>query len=448
MYKLEPLKVYALEAVMHDDRSRARMQRMLAAIGRSEADLEIITDDNLPEVAAELGKLWPPETPPEGVPLTYTRPLVFTHQVLSGEWPDITPILERSPEGTSAAHVRAILGHIDPVRPYHKRADDWQENRVCWPTFDFGTMSGCPHGCQYCGEGKSGKFIAIAVNLEDFMEEVVGPTIEAKPWQKCFRMIGWGADHIAWEPEYECLDLYTRKLAEYDGRYGYFHTASANVDWIEDLPHRDRLIGVWSVTCEAVARDIEPGSGPARERFDAAAKCQQWGVPVRFKFKPMIPVRNWREEYAQIIQYMLERTEPESIGFCVIMWMNLKTLATKIDLDLLDPEYVQAAQDAAEEMEGNVCAPFPHRVRKEIYQFLIREVRRWNKDVPLYISTESREMWDELKDELGQDPRAYVCGCSSVAVPGRKLALSPDCPGSTYLQPPQGESQAVQGAPE
>jgi hypothetical protein len=29
--------------------------------------------------------------------------------------------------------------------------------------------------------------------------------------------------------------------------------------------------------------------------------CQEMGVPVRFKFKPMIPVRGWRQEYAEII---------------------------------------------------------------------------------------------------------------------------------------------------
>ena len=84
-------------------------------------------------------------------------------------------------------------------------------------------------------------------------------------------------------------------------------------------------------------------------------------------------------------------------------------------------------------MRGARTGPFPHAVRKEIYQFLIREVRKWDAEIPLYISTESREMWDELKDELGQDPRHYICACSAVAVPGRKLALSKECKYSTYM---------------
>jgi hypothetical protein len=87
-------------------------------------------------------------------------------------------------------------------------------------------------------------------------------------------------------------------------------------------------------------------------------------------------------------------------------------------------------------MKGARTGPFPHPVRKEIYRFLIREVRRWDLDVPLYLSTETREMWDELQEELGQDPRSYVCACSSVAVPGGRLALSPGLRYSTYHPTP------------
>jgi hypothetical protein len=153
---------------------------------------------------------------------------------------------------------------------------------------------------------------------------------------------------------------------------------------------------------------------------------------VRYKFKPMIPVRHWREEYARAIEYALQVSRPESVGFCVVMWMSLEALGSLLDLDLLDPDYVAAAREAGPAMAGNVTGPFPHQVRKEIYQHLINEVRKRDRDVLLYLSTESREMWDELKSSLGQSPSFFFCGCSSVAVPGGKLRLSAGCPHSTY----------------
>ena len=255
-----------------------------------------------------------------------------------------------------------------------------------------------------------------------------------RPWQKCFRLIGWSADQITVEPEYGAFDLYTKKLAEYD-RYGYFHSAGANVEWIADLERKDRLIAIFSVTGARVAEAFEPGTGEhAYARFDAGRKLNEMGVPVRYKFKPMIPIDGWRQDYSEAIEYMLRVSKAESVGFCVIMWMALEGLGQRLDINLLDPAYVQAARDAAAEMEGNVCAPFPHEVRREIYQFLIKEVRKYDKDVLLYMSTESREMWADLADELGQNPKAFFCGCSPVALPGGKLSLSDGCPHSTYVQ--------------
>jgi DNA repair photolyase len=297
-------------------------------------------------------------------------------------------------------------------------------------------MAGCPHGCLYCGAGRTGKFISIALNLEEYMEKVVGPVIEAYPWNRVFRMILNGADLITFEPEYGLHDLFTRKLAQYEDRWGHFHTSACNVEWMADLPHRDRLVGVWSTTCEAVARDIEHGAARAVDRIEAGRKCQEMGIPVRYKFKPVIPVRNWREEYAWIIEQALTRTRPESVGFCLYIWNTFESMVNSFSPDLLDPECLEAARAAAEGMKGVRTGPFPHETRKMIYRFLIREARRWDKDVPLYVSTETREMWDELKDELGQDPRAYVCGCSSVAVPGGRLALSPAFRYSTYHPTP------------
>ena len=436
MYPLTPMKAYMLDRVQNDSRCVERMERMLKAMGMDMQDVVCIAEDNLGNVVDELNSLWPPETVPPDQVGSYMRPLVFTTMELSDPRPDLKPLLEKCPKGTSRKTLESIYGYLTTAVDQHPHDLDQKLNYVCWPTYNFGTIRGCPHGCLYCGSGKAGKFLTITLNLEEYMEGVVGPTIEKYPWNKVFRMILDGTDLIAFEPEYGLFDLYTQKLAQYEDRYGHFHTGSANVEWMEDLPHRDRLVGVWSVTCEEVARDIEPGSGPAVDRFKAGHICEEMGIPARYKFKPIIPVKNWREEYSYVIEQALKLLNPESIGFAMYIWNTYDSLVNTFGTDMLDQEYLEAAREASDEMKDLKSAPFPHHVRSEVYRFMINEVRRWNKDVLLYISTETREMWDELKDELGQDPRAYVCGCSSVAVPGRRLALSPDLRYSTYCPKP------------
>ena len=436
MYPLTPMRLYMLERVGDDPACVARMERMVEAMGKGRDDVVTITEGNLGDVVAELAELWPPGEVPDGQVRTFMRPIVFTTMDLSYKRPDLSPLLEHCPKDTSVGTLGTLFGHMTTAIDQHPHNLDQRLDCVCWPTYNFGTVTGCPHGCLYCGAGRDGRFLTITLNLEEYMEKVVGPVIEANPWNRVFRMILSGTDLIAFEPEYGLHDLFTRKLARYDERYGHFHTTSSNVDWMADLEHRDRLVGVWSTTCEAVARDVEPGTGHAVDRFDAARKCQDMGIPVRYKFKPIIPVRNWREEYATIVRQALERTRPESIGFCLYIWNSYESLINTFGADLLDPDCVAAARDAADEMKDKRTGPFPHDTRAEIYRFMIQEVRRHDKDVLLYVSTETREMWDELKDELGQDPCSYICGCSSVAVPGRRLALSPGFRYSTYHPTP------------
>ncbi|MBS3762425.1 MAG: hypothetical protein KGZ25_03870, partial [Planctomycetes bacterium] len=144
------------------------------------------------------------------------------------------------------------------------------------------------------------------------------------------------------------------------------------------------------------------------------------------------PVKGWRESYSKAIENALKIGNSESLGFCVLMWMDYETMIDRIDPEEFDPEYLKAAEDAQDEMKDVRTGPFPPDVRREIYQFFIREVRRHDSDIPIYLSTESRDMWDDLRDELGQDPKAFFCGCSPVALPGGHLSLSPECPYSTY----------------
>ena len=224
MYPLTPLKVYALDRVRDDAVCVARMERMLSAL-ENPPEVTWIAEQTLPDAMAELQELWPPTEVASDQTRSFMRPLVFTCMDLSYHRPDLKPLLDRCPEGTSRIALGRVLGHMTTAVDQHPHQRDWRENCVCWPTYNFGTMNGCPHGCLYCGEGRTGKFLAIALNLEEYVEKVVGPVIEAYPWNRVFRMILGGADLITFEPEYGLFDLFTRTLAEYDGRYGHFHSS-------------------------------------------------------------------------------------------------------------------------------------------------------------------------------------------------------------------------------
>lgn len=442
MYPLTPMKVYIDKRVDQKAHWRARADRIIAGCARPPQAIIPYGPDNLPEVVADLAASWPPQDVPEGLEPTYMRSLIFTIQELGEELPDISAAIERCGGEKHAALVRRFLGHIPTICAHHDRDRDAEEDMVCWPTFDFCTMTGCPHGCLYCGEGRNGSNIALGVNLEEYVDEVVSRTVAKHPFQTCFRLLGSVTEQLVPEPEYGAFDLISRKLAETD-RYLYFHSAGGNVDWIAELPQRDRIIGVFSVTCEAVMRGIEAGAGTVEERFAAAGRLNDFGIQVRPKFKPIIPVRNWREENAKAIEAMFRLCRPESVGLCVLMWMDIDHVKEILPVELLDPEFLAVAEAAKEELAGVRTGPFPPAVREAIYRFFIAEIRKHDSDVPIYISTETREMWDTLEEVIGQKGCSFFCGCSPVAPPGRRLKLTEDCRYSTYGPPRRAEAPAA-----
>ena len=419
MYALSPDKIYAHGALRPNPDAMERMQRFLDSMGRSEADVNWYAPDEAIGVSREIAA-WTPDMDVRDWKMR--QPIVFTTFVLEGTAAD-DPVIKNRPEGDALFNLEHILGYMPAFTPHHTPEKDAESGMVCWPSMFLASVNGCSHGCVYCGSGRGGKALIIALNVRDYLEQAIREVIDDNPWQKCFLMMG-SADMATLEPEYGLYEDYLNLLGEYEDRYGYFHTNGDCVDWVEDLTRRDRVIGVWSLCSNEASALLEPCAPPASSRIGAMAKLCEWGVPVRVKMKPVLPIRGWRESYANCIEDLLTRSSPETLGFTSVIWMDYERFVKTFDTDLLDPAFVEAARDAQEEMKGSRHGPFPHEKRVEMYRFLIGEARKHDPKLPLFVSTETADIWDELSAELGQSPRRFFCGCNPIQGPGPRYVRS------------------------
>ncbi len=409
MYQLDPGAVYAFEAALAAARSAARIDRMLDEIGCKLSSAEVVTEADIPRMVRERG--WRDARVRQGEHSEHTPPdLVFT--LWRGDnAPDAAPTVEECPDGTPSSLVRNMLGHGGTV--IHHEAPT--SGRVCRSRNQFDTIYGCPHGCKYCA---GGKVAVIFANVEEFVEREVIPLAERERWQKVFMFNSCLTDILCFEPEYGLSELLVDYYAGTTDQHYLIHTKSANVDFLLDLDHRGHTIVLWSLTSETVSRVIEPGSATTEERIEAARQCREAGYAVRVKFKPIVPVRNWREECERMVGAALEHIRPDNIGLCCVAWMPAEELERIIDVSALEPRFVTAMRDAAEEMRSVITGPLPHEVRAEIYDFYLRQIRRHDPDVPVFLCTESRDMWREFAPRLGLEPATYACGCGPQSPPG------------------------------
>jgi len=418
MYPLRPHRIYSHEALRVNPDAMERLDRFLGAMGRSREEVDWYTHEDGARVAAETAAWRGDETEADW---KYSQPIVFTRFQCEGSHED-DPVFQARPQDTPLHNLRHILGYMPAATPHHTPEMDAESGMTCWPAMFLASVDGCPHGCVYCGAGRAGKAMVIALNVKEYLERGIRPVLEQNPWQKCFLMMG-SADIAALEPEYGLFEDYLNLLSEYDDRYGYCHTNSDNVDWAGDLSHRERLIAVWSLCSNEAAELLEPCAPSASSRIDAMTRLADLGVPVRVKLKPVLPVRGWRESYAGCLEELLTRVAPETLGFTSLIWMDYERLCKVFDTSLLDEGFVEAARLGQEEMRDSRHGPFPHAQREEMYRFLIAEARRHNSRIPLFVSTETTRMWDALADVIGQNPRKFLCGCNPVQGPGpRHLA--------------------------
>jgi spore photoproduct lyase len=328
--------------------------------------------------------------------------------------------MERCPDGTPLSLVRQMLGHGGPQR-HNERVDS---GRICRSRWQFDTIWGCPHGCAYCSGGKAATIFA---NVEEYIECAVAPTAEANPWQKVFMFNSCLTDTLAFEPEYGLVADLAAYFATTPDQWHLIHTKSANVDFLMEEP-LERTIALWSMTSATVSRQVEPRSGTTEERIDAARRCAEAGYPVRVKFKPIVPVRGWEHEAREMIAGVMERVRPETIGLCFIAWMSGDELERIIEPEALDPRFLAGMRDAAERMRGIRPGPFPDELRAEVYDFYLREIRRYDEDTPVFLCTESRQLWRQFAPRLGFGPRDYPCGCGPQCPPGAMRVPEPIVP--------------------
>lgn len=413
MYLLRPTRAYVTGRVERDPRAVGRMNAMLSALGRPQVTR--IGDDEVPDLIRR-HDLFNIRKASKQIPDGTDPIVVFNALKLDGEPDNAKEILAKCPQGTPEGLVRRLLG-FDCVAysAKHLRGGEL----VCRRTHEFHTTDGCIHRCLYCpcaGE----PVVNVALNVEEFIEKKLDPLVKANPLQKVFRYQTQAADSLCFEPEYGAIKTLVEYFAGLEDRYLLTHTKSANTDFMRALDHKGHTIALWSLTSDTVSREIERRTGTATERIEAARRLQDAGYQVRFKFKPIVPIRNWRAECSDMIRRVFEATQPDVISLCVLMWMKVKDLEEAMPADLLDPEHLKAAREQAETVAKSQAGPFPHPVRAQIYGFFVDEIRKHDKHVPISLSTETLEMWREFKDRLGVGPGHYVCGCGPQCTPRLK----------------------------
>jgi spore photoproduct lyase len=408
---MKPPKVYIHERVYNSELSRNRLERMMDSI---ETDCVQVVDDAVLSETVKMNGWLEYGAKRTGEIGRKSDPAIIFNNFQFLPTQDFVELKRKYP----ALSGYNLLG--DGAWTYRNAENFRKGGGVCKSAYEIHSAWGCYHACDYCHVKD---FFVIMLNLEEFVEHL-DDLVRRENWQKLYKYDNQ-TDTICLEPEYGASELLVKYFSEQDDKYLMLYTKSDNVDHLLNLPHNGKTIVNWTLSCETVAREIEKKSPSTTARIEAAAKCQEAGYTVRFRFSPIIPVGNWREENRDMIEQMFSMVKPDLITMDILGWMDAVQIKNCMDISLFDDEYRNLVELMIKEgftKRGKQI--FPQFARLKIYHFFMEEIRRISEKTPIAICMETKEMWDELSDRLGMTMSNYACCCGPLSVPGHPMLLS------------------------
>ena len=286
----------------------------------------------------------------------------------------------------------------------------------CQTALELNLVDGCVFRCVYCGFGRTIIFSLDVERLVDGVDE----QFRAYPAQRLYKYSNM-TDLPPFDPELDAIPPMVQRFSREDDRYLMLFTKSDNVDFLLDLDHGGRTIVSWSMSPDTQSRLIDKRTATMDERIEAMRKCRQAGYLVRARLSPIVPVRNWRQEYRGFFEKLFAVARPDVVTLELLGWFDYEDLEQLIPADMFDPDALAAARASAEELRGDMKGPFPEALHQEVYRFCIETVRELSPGTPVGVCHGSDELWGRLGPLMQMEPHAYVCNCGGASAPGGAL---------------------------
>lgn len=299
---------------------------------------------------------------------------------------------------------------------YHSRNEAGAHGGVCQPALELNIVDGCMFRCAYCGFGRYILFYLDVERLVSGLDSI----FSRYPDQRLYKYSNM-TDLPPFEPELDAVAPLVERFSHEPDRYLMLFTKSDNVDFLRDLAHRGHTIISWSITCDTASRLVDKGAASLRQRIVAMEKMQKAGYPVRARLSPIVPVANWREEYADLFQSLFRKVRPDLITLELLGWMTVDDLLAIFDRSFLDADAVAAAEKARTELADVMWGPFTQQTHEDVYRFCIDTVQSLSPRTPVSVCHGTPATWQCLGDRMKMTPENYLCNCGPHSTPGNPL---------------------------
>jgi len=269
------------------------------------------------------------------------------------------------------------------------------EGQVCCNYFVINFASNCPMDCSYCYLQEylaQNPALKVFSNVDDLLSEAEALLTGHRGF---FFRIGTGeiTDSLALEPYIGFAREVVPFFAEQSNALLELKTKSDCVDGLLALDPKDRVVVSWSMNPQRVIDLDEHETASLEERLRAAHRCQESGYRLGFHFDPIVEYPGWEKDYEAMIEQTFATIEWRRIA-----WLSMGVLRNTPGLKrIMRARFPQTHLLTGEQVlcpDGKLRYFQPLRV--EIYQKMLRWIRRAAPTVKVYLCMESKEVWEQV----------------------------------------------------
>ena len=321
---------------------------------------------------------------------------------------------------TALSHAKVDLGIDDPLLRHkagkrtlvlgeHNSAVRFSEEQDnCCPNYwHFSPYGFCPYHCTYCYlAGTRGVWfsptVKVFLNLDEMLSKI--DRIAKQAGRPLAFYLGKLQDGLA----LDALTGYSRMLVPFFATHPYARlvvlTKSADVENLSSLKPGGNVILSWSFSSESLWRQFEPETPSPAQRLAAMQRCAEAGYRTRAVIMPILPVGQWKDEYAQLVNELMDIPHLERV--------TLGSLCSFPNaLRLTEAKLGKNNVITAPLSEGGKCEDGRYRftpaLRLQCYRHLLDVIREHRPELPIGLCLEDRRLFAQLGllDSIGR------CNC-------------------------------------
>jgi len=271
---------------------------------------------------------------------------------------------------------------------------------ICPHFLELKWAYGCPFNCAWCYLKGTFRFqptktrpvfkdaTKVKSHTMKFLETVETPEI---------LNTGEIADSLMGEDLDKPFSKFIIQLFEDQNRHKVlFVTKSDNIKHLLEINPHNQAIMSFSLNADEAAKKWENGAPSVDRRIEAGRRLSEAGYEVRIRIDPMVPIPDWKEQYASLIDQIFANFTPSRITLG-----SLRGLQTTIN-GSTDKSWLEYLKE-----NSNWGKKIDFKTRYEMYAILINKLKESYNYSAVALCKETLAMWGRL----GMDYRKIKCNC-------------------------------------